>query len=337
MLKTNPLNATRHNFIFQGNDIFVFADGSPVTSFEMSKLWQSCGTIDYFSETEYNYTALLLTPAVEAKSVAIALGCATGVMRQVVKMPLRTYFAISTSLLDSYSPDFDGVMLDLPPLCDSKTPSTLTATQTARRKALYAKKHTIKPLVTSQAFAHLDNQNVALASRAHGLLLWRSGMKYCPKCGAKLSEDGQQSALKCTKCSTIHFPRVEPCVIVTLMRERDDGEQEILLARHTYRNQDVFTCIAGFIEVGETCENAVAREVREEVGLSVKNIRYIKSQAWPFPDQLMLAFSCDFDGGEVVLQKDEIAEAEWFSKSNLPPIPKIGSVAHSLIHLAMGE
>lgn len=339
MLKTNPLNATKHNFIFQGNSLYTFADGSPITSLEMSKVWQSCGTSDYFSEPNYNYSALMLTEAVEPKSVAIALACATGVMRQVIKMPLRTHFALSLALTTKATPDFDGELLDLPPLNNNVDTSTLSKAQTQKRKALYAKKHTILSIVTSESFAHTDNEAIALSARAHSLLLWRLETRYCPKCGAKLVDEGTQSALKCTKCGAIHFPRVEPCVIITVMREKKDGDnnkREILLARHTYRNQDVFTCIAGFIETGETCENAVAREVREEVGLRVKNIKYLKSQAWPFPDQLMLAFSCECEGGDLLLQKDEIAEAAWFSIENLPPIPKIGSVAHSLIKSALG-
>lgn len=172
-----------------------------------------------------------------------------------------------------------------------------------------------------------DNKKTLLAARAHSLLLWREKNKFCPACGGFLSDSPKASSKTCQNCRTEYFPRLEPCVIVRLTRGN-----EILLARHTYRNQDLFTCIAGFIEAGETAENAVRREVFEETHLTVKNIKYIKSQAWPFPDQLMLAFSAEYEAGEIALEKSEIAEAGWFSLDSLPATPRGGSVAYSLIH-----
>lgn len=166
-----------------------------------------------------------------------------------------------------------------------------------------------------------------LASRAMSLLKFKNEKRFCPKCGSALNDDPYFTARICPKCKKQHFPQIEPCIIVLVSK----GEQ-ILLARHKNRNDGVFSCIAGFVESGETVENAVRREVLEETGLKIKNIRYVKSQPWPFPDQLMLAFRAEYDSGEIKIQEEEISEAAWFSKKNLPKTPSPGSVAYSLIH-----
>lgn len=106
---------------------------------------------------------------------------------------------------------------------------------------------------------------------------------------------------------------------------------KILLARHKHRNTDVFTCLAGYVETGESLEECVAREIQEESGIKVTNIRYRGSQIWPFPDQLMTAFTAEWESGELVPEATEINELCWFSRDNLPPIPRKGSVAYRLI------
>lgn len=106
----------------------------------------------------------------------------------------------------------------------------------------------------------------------------------------------------------------------------------MLLVRHTYRNQNIFACIAGFMEAGESAGQAVYREVFEETGLKIKNLQYKGSQGWPYPDQLMLAFTADYESGELKLQKEEIAEAVWFKPGDKLETPKPGSVAYRLIH-----
>lgn len=167
----------------------------------------------------------------------------------------------------------------------------------------------------------------SLAARAHGLLSWRKQMRYCPVCGSGLHDDPLFTARKCIMCGKQYFPRIEPAVIVLVSR----GD-EILLARHVQRNTDLYSCIAGFVELGESIEQCVAREIREETALEVKNITYVGSQSWPFPDQLMLAFTAEYAGGEIKIQEDEISEAKWFKRDNLPTTPKPGSVAYNLIH-----
>lgn len=183
-----------------------------------------------------------------------------------------------------------------------------------------------KIMLREYAVVHNTEENF-LAFRAKGLYEWRQDNQFCCKCGSKLTDHNELTARQCLNCGKIIFPRISPCVIVVV--RKDD---KILLARHTYRNQDMYACIAGFMESGESAEEAVRREVMEETGLQIKNIKYRGSQSWPFPDQLMLGFTADWDSGEIKIQEEEIAEAKWFSPDNLPNSPKPGSIAYRLIH-----
>ena len=164
-------------------------------------------------------------------------------------------------------------------------------------------------------------------SRAKALLEWRAKTKYCGCCGTKLEDHDSLTARRCPECGNMIFPRIEPCVIVLVHR----GDK-ILLARHVQRNQNIYACIAGFMEAGETAEHAVAREIFEETGIKVKNIRYFGSQSWPFPSQLMLAFTAEYEGGELKLQEEELSDAGWFGRDNCPASPQPGSIAYRLIH-----
>lgn len=178
-----------------------------------------------------------------------------------------------------------------------------------------------------QFFNESDEPTVFRVSRAKAIANWRQSTQFCCTCGTKLIESKEFTARQCPQCGKIHFPRIEPCVIVLVSR----GDK-ILLARHVQRNQDIYACIAGFIEGGESAEHAVQRELQEEIGITVKNIRYRGSQSWPFPDQLMLGFTAEYESGEICLQKDEIADAQWFSRDNCPASPQPGSIAYKLIH-----
>lgn len=173
---------------------------------------------------------------------------------------------------------------------------------------------------------HSEEENF-LAFRAKALLNWYKTEKFCGSCGAELKNHGKLTARECPSCKRIIFPRIEPCVIV-LVNKGD----KILLARHTYRNQDIYACIAGFMEAGESAEEAVRRELYEETGIKVKNLVYRGSQSWPFPDQLMLGFTAEWESGELKLQPEEIADAQWFDPENCPASPKPGSIAYRLIH-----
>lgn len=178
-----------------------------------------------------------------------------------------------------------------------------------------------------QYFAENDEENSFRLARARALLSWRKDNQFCSKCGGSLKDHEELTARVCEHCGKTYFPRIEPCVII-LVNKGD----KILLARHVQRNQDVYACIAGFIEVGETAEHAVKREIFEEVGIHVKNIRYRGSQSWPFPDQLMMAFTAEYESGEIKTQEDEISDAQWFDREGCPATPQPGSIAYRLIH-----
>jgi len=171
-----------------------------------------------------------------------------------------------------------------------------------------------------------DTENVYRISRAKALASWLADTKFCAKCGAPLVARESESALECKECGSIVYPRINPCIIV-LVHKGD----KILLARHAQRNQDIYACLAGFIECGESAEHAVEREIMEETGLKVKNIKYFGSQSWPFPSQLMFGFTAEWESGEISKQDDEIADAQWFSPDDCPATPSPGSIAYLLI------
>ncbi|NCC94755.1 MAG: NAD(+) diphosphatase, partial [Opitutae bacterium] len=145
--------------------------------------------------------------------------------------------------------------------------------------------------------------------------------------GLRLEDHPAEMARRCTACGHMAYPAISPAVIV-----RVEKEGNILLARHVQRIPDLYTCLAGYLEVGESAEDGVRREVREETGLEVGDVVYAGSQPWPYPNQLMLAFKARWASGELALQADEIAEARWFDPADLPAIPPPGSVAYRLIH-----
>lgn len=171
-----------------------------------------------------------------------------------------------------------------------------------------------------------DKEAVRLSSRAKGLLHFRSDKRFCPKCGGQLVDDTSLTARKCVKCQKLIFPQIEPAIIVLVNRGN-----EVLLAKSLGRAHSFYACIAGFVEIGETIETTVKREILEETGITVKNVRYVGSQSWPYPDQLMLAFRAEYESGEIKIQETEISDAKWFDWNNLPEVPPPGSVAHNLI------
>lgn len=177
-------------------------------------------------------------------------------------------------------------------------------------------------------FAVQDEQETWLMARAKALLSWRMNTRYCGRCGHALEDSKEFTARVCPECGNLIFPRIEPCIIVLV--SRSDGK--ILLAKHVQRNQNIYACIAGFMEAGETAEQAVAREILEETGLHVTDIRYFGSQSWPFPAQLMLGFTARYESGDIHLQAEELCDAQWFDRDDCPASPPPGSIAWRLIH-----
>ncbi|ALO46111.1 NAD(+) diphosphatase [Pseudohongiella spirulinae] len=175
----------------------------------------------------------------------------------------------------------------------------------------------------------LDNgfEAFSLLGRASQLSHWYMTHRYCGACGAATTIAESGRFLSCADCGREYYPRINPCIIVLVTR----GEQ-VLLARSSRPGADFYSCLAGFIEPGESAEEAVAREVYEEVGIRIHNIRYVRSQPWPFPSQLMLAYYADYLDGEITPCPEELSDAAWFSVDHLPRIPSAAiSVAGQLI------
>ncbi|KHN66205.1 NADH pyrophosphatase [Acinetobacter calcoaceticus] len=180
----------------------------------------------------------------------------------------------------------------------------------------------IRQLITSWS-----KEQFLQASRAVQLLEWRRNHKFCSHCGHPTEVHPTEYAMVCPSCRYHQYPRVNPCIITVITR----GDDEILLAKSVHNKTNMYGLIAGFVEVGETLEEAVQREAFEEVGLKLKNVQYMSSQPWPFPSNLMVAFRAEYESGEIKLQEEEIADAQFFKIDQLPEIPFKGSIAHSMI------
>jgi NAD+ diphosphatase len=166
-----------------------------------------------------------------------------------------------------------------------------------------------------ELFARLEDERVvSMAARASQTLDWWFGHAYCGRCGGATEPHETEMARACKACGTLHFPRISPAVITLVHR----GDGQVLLAHDRRFRPGFFALLAGFVEPGETLEEAVAREVREEVGLEVEDVRYFGSQAWPFPSQLMVGFFARYRSGEIRVQEEELTEAHWFPLDRLP-------------------
>ena len=171
-----------------------------------------------------------------------------------------------------------------------------------------------------------DDAEIALGGRAAQLATFLAQHRFCGRCGAPTVTAEAGRAKACTRCELRVWPRLSPCVMVRI--DRDDT---ILLARNAQFPVPFFSVLAGFVDPGETLEECVAREVREEVGLEVRDVRYFGSQPWPFPHSLMIAFTARYAGGDIVVDGEEIAEAAWYRADALPPVPPPFSIAGRLI------
>ena len=167
-----------------------------------------------------------------------------------------------------------------------------------------------------------------VAGRAVQLVEWDRTHRFCGRCATPTEPAAGERARRCPACGLLAFPRVAPSMIVLVTRH---GGREALLARNARFPIPMWSCLAGFVEPGETPEDAVHREVREEVGVEVDDVRYWGSQPWPFPHSLMLGFTASYAGGEITPDPTEIAEAGWYSRHDLPSIPPGLSIARRMI------
>lgn len=173
----------------------------------------------------------------------------------------------------------------------------------------------------------LKEDMFSIAGQAFQIVNWDRTHQYCGKCGAQTVPKTNERAKACPECGFLSFPRISPAIIVAIIRDN-----KILLAHNSQFKNNMHSAIAGFVEPGETFEECVRREVEEEVGIKVKNIKYFGSQPWPFPHSLMIGFTAEYAGGEIKVDGVEIDDAGWFSVHSLPDmLPSKYSIARKLI------
>lgn len=182
-------------------------------------------------------------------------------------------------------------------------------------------------------YGRVDDARYALAGRAVQLIDWDRTHQFCGRCGTPTRARDDERSRECPSCKLTAYPRVAPALMALVRRLPD----EILLARSPRFAPGMYSALAGFAEPGETLEQCLHREVLEEVGIRVKNLRYFASQPWPFPHSLMIAFICDYDSGDLNPDRVEIVDANWFRIDDLPQLPQPISIARRLIDAAVSE
>ncbi len=170
---------------------------------------------------------------------------------------------------------------------------------------------------------------LSLAGIGRAVLHWEGESLFCGNCGAPMLRLPGEYGKKCSRCGTLHYPRIHPCVIGLVIK----GD-EVLLTHKAEWTDGRYGLVAGFVEFGECLEEAMSREVYEETNIRINNIRYVGSQSWPFPCQLMCGFVADYVSGDVNLNDHELADARWFKIDQLPTIPPKRSIARFLIDCA---
>ena len=176
-----------------------------------------------------------------------------------------------------------------------------------------------------QSYYKLSEEEYMKAGKCHELLYWDQNTKYCGVCGG-LMKFHTDISKRCEHCGKEVWPQLATAVIVLVRK----GDEVLLVHANNFRT-DFYGLVAGFVETGETLEEAVHREVMEETGLHIKNLKYFASQPWPYPCGLMVGFTADYDGGKIHLQRSELSKGAWFDKDHLPHIPEKLSIARHLI------
>lgn len=184
-----------------------------------------------------------------------------------------------------------------------------------------------------QSIRVIENDNfieMYFDSCAHAMQIahWDQTHQYCSCCGEKLEAHALERSKVCPNCHATYYPKICPAVIVAILKD-----DQILLAHNDKFPEGLYSLVAGFVEAGETLEACVQREINEEIGIQVKNIRYFNSQPWPFPNSLMFGFIADYKKGEISPDGVEITDAQWFNKDSLPKFPKKTSIAGKMIRL----
>lgn len=180
----------------------------------------------------------------------------------------------------------------------------------------------------TELFRHADPQYRAFAGiTGYQLYNWYKSHRFCGRCGSMTEKDTKERMLFCKECHNMEYPKISPATIIGVV----DGNR-ILMSKYAGRTYKRYALLAGFVEIGETVEETVKREVMEEVGLKVKNVRYYKSQPWSFSDTVLMGFYCDLDGEDsITLDEEELALAEWFEREDIPVEPLRDSLTNEMI------
>ena len=177
------------------------------------------------------------------------------------------------------------------------------------------------------SFDVLSEEEYNLAGKAAELIYWDQNSKFCGCCGAPMKFETEISK-RCINCGKELWPQLATAVIVRVTR---NNSEEVLLVHANNFRRPYYGLVAGFVETGETLEEAVQREVREETGIEISDIHYFGSQPWPYPCGLMVGFTANYASGEIQLQRSELSKGGWFSRDQMPPIPGKASIARRLI------
>ena len=175
-------------------------------------------------------------------------------------------------------------------------------------------------------FLRLPEATLALAARAFQVVEWDRTHRFCGRCGTPTNDKPGERAKLCPACGYVAYPRISPAMMVLVTRNR-----EVLLARANRFPNAMYSALAGFVEPGETIEDCIHREVREEVGIDVKDLQYFASQSWAFPHSLMIAYTARYAGGELRPDPTEIEDVRWFAVDKLPDLPTTVSISRRLI------
>ncbi len=177
-----------------------------------------------------------------------------------------------------------------------------------------------------RSFFGVNEDFFRMAGRARQIVGWHATHRFCGRCGGETEPVPGELAKRCTRCGMMHYPRLSPAAIVLV-----EWGDHVLLARSPGFPKGLYSVLAGFVEPGESIEETVVREIREEVGIEVDNVTYFGSQPWPFPNSLMIGFTADYADGELSLDPAEIEDAGWYRADELPRLPPKTSIARAMI------
>lgn len=183
-------------------------------------------------------------------------------------------------------------------------------------------------LELNDLYGIIDEEMLGITSRAVQMADFYRTHKYCGLCGNFTHYVPEETGMQCGSCAHIAYPRISPAIVVLIERE-----EQLLMARSHHFKEGMYGLVAGFVEAGETIEHAVHREVKEEVGVSIKELSYFGSQPWPFPSSLMIGFTATYESGDIEIDANEIEDAKWFPIDKIPTPPSKRSITGSLIEL----